>query len=89
MHSRLPQQIPSSKKIGGVISGEPNAAVKVIFVEYGILYKLMSDAGTNFVSDRFRRFCSSLNIEQAVSSAYHHQSNGQAKACIKIHKMPV
>ena len=59
---------------------------KVIFAEYGILAKLMSDTGTNFVSDKFRKFCDGLNIKQAVSSAYHHQSNGQVKACIKFIK---
>ena len=37
----------------------------------------------NFVSDKFCQFCKSVNIEQATSSAYHHQSNGQVKACIK------
>ena len=57
--------------------------VKVIFMEYGIPHKIMSDTGTNFVSDRFRKFCSSLNIE---SSAHHHQSNGQVEACIKFIK---
>ena len=46
----------------------------------------MSDAGTNFVSDGFRKFCSRLNIKQAVSSAYHHQSNGQVEARIKFIK---
>ena len=46
----------------------------------------MSDAGTNFVSDRFRKFCRAINIEQATSSAYHHQSNGQVKAYIKLIK---
>ena len=59
---------------------------KVIFAEYGILHKLMSNAGTNFVSDKFRKFCSSLKIEKAVLSTYHHQSNGQVKACIKFIK---
>ena len=43
----------------------------------------MSDSGTNFVSDRFHQFCKSINVEQAVSYAYHHQSNGQVEACIK------
>ena len=61
-------------------------AVTAIFTEYGILCKIMSDAGTNFVSERFRQFCKSINIEQAVSSAYHHQSNGQIEACIKFIK---
>ena len=46
----------------------------------------MSDAGNNFISDKFRMFCSKLNIQQAVSSAYHHQSNGQVEACIKFIK---
>ena len=42
----------------------------------------MSDAGTNFVSEKFKHFCKSINVEQAVSLAYHHQSNRQVKACI-------
>ena len=46
----------------------------------------MSDAGTNFVSDRFQKFCRAINIEHATSSAYHCQSNGQVKACIKFIK---
>ena len=28
----------------------------------------MSDAGTNFISDRFQQFCKIINVEQAVSS---------------------
>ena len=46
----------------------------------------MSDAGPNFVSDKFKKICSRLNIEQAVLSVYHHQSSGQVEACIKIIK---
>ena len=46
----------------------------------------MSDAGTNFIADRFWQFCKSINVEQAISSAYHHQSNGQVEACIKFIK---
>ena len=48
--------------------------------------KIMSDTGTNFVSDRFQKFCRAMNVEQATSSAYHHQSNGQVEACIKFIK---
>ena len=46
--------------------------------------KIMSDTGTNFIFDRFQQFCKMINREQAVSSAYHHQSNEQVKACIKF-----
>ena len=62
------------------------AAVKIICVEYGIHHRLISDAGSNFISEKFKHFCNSLNFEQAVSSSYHHQSNRQVEAYIKFIK---
>ena len=59
---------------------------KVIFVEYRLPKKIMSNTAGNFVSDKFRTFCISLNIEQVISSSYHHQSNRQVEACIKFEK---
>ena len=49
----------------------------------------MSDVGTNFISEKFKNFCSRLNIKEAVSSAYHHQSNRQVKACITFIKCTI
>ena len=46
----------------------------------------MSDVGGNFISDKFNTFYKSLNIEQAFSLSYHHQSNGLVKARIKFVK---
>ena len=46
----------------------------------------MSDAGSIFISGTFKTFCNRLNMEQAFSLSYHHQSNGQAEACIKFVK---
>ena len=46
----------------------------------------MSDAGSNFISEKFKHFCKSLNIEQAALSSYHHQSNRQVEVCIKFVK---
>ena len=79
-------KFPVIKRIEGLSIENLTATTKVIFAEYGILHKLMSDAGTNFISDKFRKFCNSLNIKQAVSSAYHHQSNRKVEACIKFIK---
>ena len=40
-----------------------------------------------FIWDKFKRFCQTLNTEQAVSSSsHHHQSNGHIEACIKFSK---
>ena len=79
-------KFPVVKRLEGLSTEKLMTTAKVIFAEYDIPCKLMSDTGTNFISDRFRKFCSSLNIEQAVSSAYHHQNNGQDEACIKFIK---
>ena len=51
-----------------------------------ILKKIMSDSGVNFISDKFKTFWKSLNIEQAFSSSYHHQINRKVEACIKIYE---
>ena len=39
-----------------------------------------------FVSEKFKTFCRSLNIEQAFPLLYRHQSNGKVEANIKIVK---
>ena len=79
-------KFPVIKRMEGLSTESLIATIKVIFAEYGIPHKIMSDTGTNFVSDKFRKFCSRLNIEQTVSSVYHHQGNGQVEACIKFIK---
>ena len=79
-------KFPIIKRLEGLSAENLTNAVKIIFAEYGILHKLMSDAGTNFISDRFWNFCRAINVELATSLAHHHQSNGQVKACIKFIK---
>ena len=79
-------KFPVIKRIEGLFADNLINALKIIFAEYDIPHKIMSDAGTNFISEKFRQFCKRVIIEQAVSSSYHHQSNGQVKACIKFIK---
>ena len=79
-------KFPIVKRLEGLSAESLITTIKVIFAEYGIPHKLMSDAGTNFVSDKFWKFCNSINVEQAVLLVYHHQSNGQVEACIKFVK---
>ena len=59
---------------------------KIIFADFCVPKKIMSDSGSSFISDKFKTFCRNLNIEEAFSSSYHHQSNGQVEACIKFVK---
>ena len=46
-------KFPAIKRLEGLSAKNLTNAVKIIFVEYGIPHKIMSDGGTNFVSDRF------------------------------------
>ena len=79
-------KFPVIKRMEGLSAENLITTVKSIVAEYGIPCRLMSDTGSNFVSEKFRGFCSSLNIKQAVSSLYNHQSNRQVEACIKFIK---
>ena len=64
-------KFPVIKRMEGLSTESLITTTMVIFAEYGIPHKLMSDTDTYFISDRFRTFCSKLNIEQAVLSVYH------------------
>ena len=79
-------KFPLIKRLEGLSADNLINVVKTIFAEYGIPHKLMSHMGTNFISNKFCQFCKLVNIEQATSSAYHHQSNGQVEASIKFVK---
>ena len=79
-------KFPNAKQLERLSAESLITKIKVIFTEYGIPHKLMSDAGTNFVSDKSQQFCKTINVEQAVSLAYHHQSNRQIEVCIKFVK---
>ena len=80
------RKFPIIKRIEGLLADNLIDVLKIIFAEYGIPHKIMLDADTNFIPEKFQQFWKRVNIEQAVSSSYHHQSNGQVEACIKFIK---
>ena len=82
-------KFPVMKRMEELSAESPIAAVKIVFAEYGIPHRIMSDAGSNFISEKFKHFCNCLYIQQAVWSLYHHQSNGQVEACIKFIKCTI
>ena len=79
-HSKL----PIVKKINSLSAGDLVHMTKLIFEEYKLPKKVVSDAGTNFIADTFKAFCMRINIQQTMTSSYFHQSNGQVEACIKF-----
>ena len=85
-HCRLWHQVPSHKKTGSLLADSIKLACKIYFSKYRFPTKIMSDVGGNFISEKFKEFHINLNIQQAVSSSYHHKNNWQLEACIKFIK---
>ena len=48
--------------------------------------KIVSDAGTNIVSEKFQEFYRFLDIYHAIPSSCNHERNGQEESCIKFVK---
>ncbi|EYC01401.1 hypothetical protein Y032_0108g81 [Ancylostoma ceylanicum] len=46
---------------------------------FGLPEILVTDQGSNYMSDTFRRLLRNLNIQHRTSTPYHHESNGQVE----------
>ena len=53
-HCRLSQQLPDSQQVEWLSADSLNLACKIIFAEYGLQWKMMSDVGYNFTSEKFK-----------------------------------
>ena len=67
-------KFPVIKRMEGLSAASLIAAVKNIFVEYGIPQRIMSDAGSNFISEKFKTFCTASTL----SRHYHHCTTTKA-----------
>ena len=47
-------KFPMVKRMDGLSADNIITAVKIIFVEYGIPHRIMSDAGSSFISEKFK-----------------------------------
>ena len=54
---------------------------KIMFAEYGLPFKIVLNAGTNFVSEKCKESYRKLNIGQAITLSHNHQNSAQAEAC--------
>ena len=56
------------------------------FAVHGLLEQLVSDNGTQFVSDKFSHFMKENGIKHLRSAPYHSATNGLAKRFIQTFK---
>lgn len=50
--------------------------IEHVILIYGIPNQILTDQGTNFMSEIFKRVCKLLKIEKMNTTAYHPESNG-------------
>ncbi|POM64401.1 Hypothetical protein PHPALM_20073 [Phytophthora palmivora] len=50
--------------------------VNEVISRHGVLERLLSDQGSNFISELARSFYETLGIKKLVGAAYHHQTQG-------------
>ena len=55
------------------------ALVNEWIFKYGAPRRLLSDNGSQFISDIFQRVCSLLRVHNALTMTYHPQTNGQTE----------
>ena len=72
-------KFPLVRKAGSLTADDLVKAAKIVF---GLPKKIISDAGMNFTPEMFRQLSRQMNIQQAITSSYHLQSNGQVDMCI-------
>jgi len=71
--TKFSKAIPISNQEAATIAKE--FVTKIIF-EHGIPGKVLTDQGTNFLSEIFKNTCKLLKIEKIQTTAYHPESNG-------------
>ncbi len=73
--------LPDEIGRGFAISGQTADIIARLFVEnvvcwHGVPEQLLSDGGTNFLSDLIRGVCDILGVEKINTSGYHQQTDG-------------
>lgn len=60
--------------------------LKQIFARHGIPQIVVSDSGTNLISDEYQKFAKEWNFQIIAASPHHQQSNGMAERTIQTIK---
>ena len=82
-------KFPIVKKVNSLSADDLVQKAKLIFAEYGLPKKIVSDVVINFMVETFKTFYRKKNIQQTTTLSYHHQNDGQVEACIKFVKCTI
>ena len=73
---------PTTTDIGA--EGTAKLFMQNVWRLHGLPHTLISDRGTQFTSKLFSEVCAHLGVQQALSSAFHPQSDGQTERANRV-----
>ena len=78
-HSKWPEVIP----VSSTTSSSTIGVLRDLFARFGIPEEIVSDNGTQFVSEDFQAFIRSNGIRHITSALYHPATNGLADRAVQ------
>lgn len=78
-HSKWPEVIP----VSSTTSSSTIEVLRDLFARFGIPEQIVSDNGTQFVSEEFQAFVKSNGIRYITSAPYHPATNGLAERALQ------
>ena len=81
-HSKWPTVIPTKDT-----SAENTAEILLdTFATHGLCEQIVSDNGSQFTSEIFKKFCEARGIQHTLTAPFHPQSNGEAERFVQTFK---
>jgi len=82
-------KFPVVRKLSTISSQQVIETMKSVFEDQGIPSKIVSDRGSQYMSDEFSQFCTEYGIQHVPVSPHYHQANGMAERCIQTVKRTI
>ena len=60
--------------------------IKMLLGTHGLYEQILSDNGSRFTSEIFKKFCEARVIQHIFTPPYHPQSNGEADKFVQTFK---
>ena len=81
-HTKWPEVIPMKT----TTANNTITVLRSLFARYGIPNQIVSDNGSQFTSEEYRKFCESNGIRRTLVAPYHPSSNGEAERFVQTFK---